>query len=318
MNKNFLYAAIGVAMLSVSVSCDNSKGGKGPTAAYENNSVEKASHVIEYTNLLIDIANKQNDYITRVSENAEKIAKGLKNPSDRFAFMGIIPPMYFDSPRPMNKVKADEPVGELSSEDRKFFKEKVAINTAAFKKLNDQYKQLNDYLKAEDYKDDKSAKGYALVDSIRASTQELMANKAVLMKKVNEIADASEAIVLKESPLKDYIIAMKADLKSVRDFVELTEQSGGNYASIKDKANAAYAALEKAQTEHSQLNLDNAKKENKESSFKSFYDRLHDFLITAKKIMRDGSDSGKIDDNQVETLGRNYDYLINSYNSFNS
>ncbi|NLR66253.1 YiiG family protein [Chitinophaga varians] len=318
MNKKFLYAAIGVAMLSVSVSCDNSKGGKGPAAAYENNSVEKASHVIEYTNLLIDIANKQNSYITRVSENVDKIEKGLKNPSDHFAFIGIITPTYFDMPRGINKVKADEPVDELSSADKTFFKEKVPAYSASFKKLQEQYKQLSDYLKAEDFKDDKSAKGFALVDSIRASTQQLMADKAVLMKKVNEIADASEAIVLKESPLKDYILAMKADLKTVRDFVELAESSEGNYNAIKQKAEAAYAALEKAKEEHSQLNLDNAKKENKDGYYKSFYDRVNDFLITAKKIMRDSAEKGKIDEYQVDSLGRSYDSLISSYNSFNS
>ncbi|MBC9932328.1 DUF3829 domain-containing protein [Chitinophaga qingshengii] len=318
MNKNFLYTAIGVAMLAVSVSsCDNSKGGKGP-AAYESNSVEKASHVIEYTNLLIDIANKQNSYITRVAENADKIEKGLKNPSDRFAFIGVFPPSYFESPRAFNKVKPDEPVDELSSDDKKFFKEKWASYSASFKKVQDQYKQLSDYLKAEDYKDDKSAKGLALVDSIRSTTQQLMAEKVVLMKKVNEIADASEVIVLKESPLKDYIIAMKGDLKAVRDFVELVESSEGDYNAIKPKAEAAYAALEKAKEEHSQLNMDNAKKERKDGYYKSFYDRVGDFLIEAKKIMRDSAEKGKINENQAETLGRSYDSLISAYNSFNS
>lgn len=317
MNKKFLYAAMSVAMLSVSVSCDNSKGAKGP-AAYENNSVEKASHVIEYTNLLIDMANKQNSYITRVAENTDRIEKGLKNPSDRFAFIGIITPSYFDMSRSMNKVKPEEPVDELSSDDKKFFKEKVPAYTASFKKLQEQYKKLSDYLKAENYKDDKSALGFALVDSIRSTTQQLMTDKAVLMKKVNEIADASEAIVLKESPLKDYILAMKADLKSVRDFVELAESSEGDYNAIKQKAEAAYAALEKAQAEHSQLNLDNAKKERKDGYYKSFYDRVNDFLITAKKIMRDSAEKGKIDEYQVESLGSSYDNLIGSYNSFNS
>ncbi|RBL88846.1 hypothetical protein [Chitinophaga flava] len=318
MNKTFLYTAISMAMLSATVSCDNSKSGKGPAAAYENNSAEKASHVIEYTNLLIDIANQQNDYITRVMENADKIEKGLKNPSDRFAFFGIFPATYFERSRGISKVKADEPVDELSSDDKKFFKEKVASSSKAFTKIQDYYKQLQDYLKAEDYKDDKSVKGLALVDSIRSSTQLLIAEKAVLIKKVNEIADASEAIVLKDSPLKDYIIAMKADLKSVREFVGLMENGGADYNSIKDKADAAYAALEKAYGEHSQLSLDNAKKEHKDSYYKLFYDRFHEILLETKKTMRDGAEKGKLTENQVENLSRNYDYLIERYNSFNN
>ncbi|WP_212006187.1 hypothetical protein [Chitinophaga sp. HK235] len=317
MNKTFLYTAISVAMLSATVSCDNSKSGKGP-AAYENNSAEKASHVIEYTNLLIDIANQQGDYITRVIQNADKIEKGLKDPSDKFAFFGIMPPNYFERPRGIKQVKADEPVDELSSEDKKFFKEKVASSSKAFAKIQDYYKQLQDYLKAENYKDDKSVKGLALIDSIRTSTQELMAEKAVLIKKVNEIADASEAIVLKDSPLKDYIFAMKADLKSVHDFVGLMEVGGVDYNAIKGKVDAAYAALEKAYDEHSQLNMDNAKKEHKDSYYKLFYDRFHEILLETKKTMRDGAEKGKLTEYQVESLSRNYDYLIERYNSFNS
>ncbi|WP_160714087.1 YiiG family protein [Chitinophaga solisilvae] len=315
MKKTILYTSLSVSLLLASASCNNSSKG-GNAADYENKSAEAASHVIEYTNLLIDISNKQNDYIDRVLENLDKIEKGLHKPDDHFAFIGIISPSYH-GPLRYSKVKAEEPVDELSSEDKKFFKEKVGVYNTAFKKIQDQYGQLSDYLKAQDYKDDKSVKGLALVDSVRLSTQQLLTIKAELIGKVNKIADASEAIVLKDSPLKDYILAMKADLQAVRSFIDIVE-SDSSFTKVKDKAQTAYNALEKAQSEHSQIKIDNAKEAHKDNAYKLFYDRMHDFLLESRKILRDAGDAGSLTQYQLDNLNRNYDYLIERYNSFNS
>ncbi|PSL47846.1 uncharacterized protein DUF3829 [Chitinophaga niastensis] len=314
MKKSIFCAAVSIALITTSISCNNSS--KEGAAAYAEKSASSASQVIEYTNLLVDMSNKSNNYTSRILGNLDIIEKGLKNPTDAFAFSGVIPPMDIPSFNP-SKVTVDKPVDALSKADQQFFKEKVAGWQATYKNVGASYKLLQDYLIAQDFKDDKGAKGYALVDSVRNNIQSLYAQKTVLIKKVNEVADASEAVILKDSPLKDYILAMKADMKSVCEFINILEDGGNDYNKISDKAQAAYDAMEKAQAEHAKIDKTNAAKEHNDASFDSFYTSYHDFLLNAKKIMRDAKEKGALTDSNIESLNGNYDTLISRYNAFN-
>ncbi|MGY0036569.1 hypothetical protein [Pedobacter sp. NJ-S-72] len=152
---------------------------------------------------------------------------------------------------------------------------------------------MDDYVKAQDYKDDKGTKGYLLIDTIRNTVQKLYTGKIVLMKKVNELADAAEVVVLKDSPLKEYIIAMKTDMKNFRSFVDLLANHGNDYTKISDKVQAGYKNLEAAQIKNANLNIDNAKKANKDAEYKRFYESFHDLLIRTKKTLRDAGTAGK-------------------------
>jgi hypothetical protein len=314
MNK-IIYSFVFAAMVATTISCKNGKG--GTAAEYTDKSSESASNIIEYTNKVVDMSNDHNKYFDRLTDNVEKIDKALANPNDRYAFMGIMKP--FETPsHNFGKVKVEEPVSDLSKEDQKFFKEKVTAYLAHYADLKATYQKMDDYLTAEDYKDDKGAKGRELNDSLKSKITKAYELKSELMKKVETVADASEVVILKDSPVKDYIIAMKGDIKAARELIDLMQENADKYPSVADKVKAQYDALEKAQAEHAKIDIANAKKANKEISYNNFYDRLHDFLLDTKKIMRDAAEKGEITESNGSTLDSDYDSLISSYNSFNS
>lgn len=302
-----LFFAIIVATV---VSCKNF----GNNAAYNEKSSKAASNIIEYTNLIVDMSNSHNRYLEQAAENSDRIEKGLQNPNDPFSFSGIIKP--FNTPSRYSKLKAEEPVSDLSKEDQAFFKEKVTTYTTLYNSLKKSNDELHDYLTAQDYKDDKGAKGYVLIDTIRNKIQRVYALKSELMKKVETVADASEEVILKDSPLKDYIIAMKSDMKATRQLIDLLESD--KYAVIADKAKAQYDLLEAAHTKHAAINLADAKKTSKDNQFTSFYERFHSFLLDTRKILRDATEKGELTESDISVLDRDYDMLINSYNNFNS
>ncbi|RAJ26334.1 hypothetical protein [Pedobacter cryoconitis] len=323
MKKTIIYTSYCVALLLTTVSCKdqkkkdkNTQDSTSETAKF--GAADTASRVIEYTNLVVDMANSHNAYLKNILGNTEKIESALKNPEDKFGFLGIIHPHVVKfTVNNMNGVTIENPVPELGKENQAYFKMQVTQYNTKFEKMNTDYKQLRDYLTAQDYKDDKGAKGYALIDTIRGTVQELYTGKIVLMKKVNEIADAAEIVVLKDSPLKEYIIAMKTDMKNIRNFVDLLSDNANSYTKISAKAQADFAALESAQTKNATLNMENAKKANKEGNYKNFYESFHNLLLRTKKTLRDARESGKLTSNAIEELDSGYDGLIRNYNYFN-
>ncbi|MBB5638438.1 hypothetical protein HDE68_004367 [Pedobacter cryoconitis] len=323
MKKIITYIFCCITLLSATLSCTNNKK-KNQAASGTSSSTDiagpadSASRVIEYTNLVVDMANSHNSYLKDILGNASRIEKGLKNPADKFAFIGIITPHVMRAGLTnMNGVTLEKPVDELGKENQAYFKTQITQYNTLFTKLQHNYKQLDDYLKAEDYKDDKGAKGYAFIDTIRKTVQVLYTDKIVLMKKVNEVADAAEIVVLKDSPLKEYIVAMKTDMKNIRSFVDLLADNGKNYPKISNQVQESYKSLEAAQAKNAGLNIDNAKKANKDGQYKRFYEGFHDLLLRTKKTLRDATAAGKLTDNDIEGLDRDYDGLIRNYNYFN-
>lgn len=323
MKKTIIYISCCLALLLTAVSCKDKKKQEKASqqttpAAARLGSADLASRVIEYTNLVVDMANSHNAYLKDILGNTEKIENALKNPNDKFGFLRIIHPhLTRFTINNRNGVTIENPVPELGKENQAYFKTQVAQYNAKFEKMNTDYKQLKDYLTAQDYKDDKGTKGYALIDTIRGTVQKLYTGKIVLMKKVNEIADAAEIVVLKDSPLKEYIIAMKTDMKNIRSFVDLLSDNANSYTKISARAQAGFAALETAQAKNAGLNIENAKKANKEGDYKNFYESFHNLLLRTKKTLRDAGENGKLTSSDIEGLDSGYDGLIRNYNYFN-
>jgi len=325
MKKNIIYTFCCLTLLSGMLSCTHADKKNKSTSNKDSGdhtagagSADEAARIIEYTNLVVDMANSHNSYLKNILTNTDRIASGLKNSANQFAFTGIITPHVIQAGlRNMNGVAIDKPIAELGKENQAYFKTQITQYQTTFQKLQQDYKLLDDYVKAQDYKDDKGTKGYKLIDTIRNTVQKLYTGKIVLMKKVNEIADAAEVVVLKDSPLKDYIIAMKTDMKNFRDFADLLINNGNNYAKISDQAQVSYKNLEAAQVKNASLDLENAKKANKDGAYKSFYESFHDLLIRTKKTLRDARAAGKLTENDIDGLDREYDGLIRNYNYFN-
>lgn len=291
------------------------KKDKDAKTEYAEASNEDANQIVEYNNVLVGFTDKNNDFLKRIDGNLERIAKGLQNPSDRFAFIGITP--AFSTPSfNRSKLKPETPPSVLSSADQKYFKDNVAGLNESMAKIKETYKSLDDYLKAEDWKDDKGAKGKKLVDSIYSISKTYYKYDENILAKLEVIGDDAERIILKTHPLKKYIFAMKDDRKAVGDFNRLILESK-NYKTDEAKIKAAYTELEAQNKKHIEMDAPSTSKyPGKENAFKRFNDSFNEYLIEARKTMRDATTSGKLTENNAESLIRKHDYMRTSYNSF--
>jgi len=274
-----------------------------------------ANDIVEYNNVLVSYTDKNNDYLKSLDRTLSHISKGLENPEDRFAFSGVIPPhaLSFIS---ISKIKPETPPSALSSDDQKFFKENVAGLSSTMAKIKETYKSLDDYIKAEDWKDDKSAKGKLLIDSIYSMSKTYYNYDDKILTKLEVIGDDAERIILKSHPLREYIFALKDDRKAVAEFTKLITESE-NYKPVEGKVKAAYDALETQNKKHIEMAVpDVSKFPGKDYSFKRFNDSFNDYLIEARKIMRDASASGKLTESNVEDLIRKQDSMRSAYNGF--
>ncbi|MCZ4244425.1 DUF3829 domain-containing protein [Pedobacter punctiformis] len=288
----------------------------GAKTEYAESNKDDANDIVEYNNVLVSYTDKNNDYLKSLDGTLQKISKGLENPTDRFAWIGITSPMSMISIN-HSKVKPETPPAALSSDDQKFFKDNVAGLSSTMTKIKDTYKALNDYIKAEDWKDDKSAKGKLLVDSIYSMSKKYYAYDDKILAKLEVIGDDAERIILKSHPLKEYIFALKDDKKAVDDFNKLLAENAGKYKAAEAKIKTAYAALEAQNAKHKIMSPPDAKKfPGQDGSFTRFNESFSDYLIEARKIMRDASASGKISDDDGESLVRKQDYMRTAYNNF--
>ncbi|MFD2286568.1 DUF3829 domain-containing protein [Pedobacter petrophilus] len=305
--------------IAVAISFTACKGGdKKETAAkteYAAAGNDDANQIVEYNNVLVSLTDQNNAYLKRVGENLQKLAKGLANPNDRFAFIGIVSP-FSSSGFSHSELKPETPPSSLSNADQKYFKENVAGLNETLAKIKDTYKALDDYIKAEDWKDDKSAKGNKLIDSIYSMNKTYYKYDENLLARLEVIGDDAERVILKTHPLKEYIFAMKDDRKAVGEFNKLlieTKDFKANEAKIK----SAYETLAAQNTKHIEMSAPDATKfPSKDGAFKTFNDSFKDYLIEAKKAIRDASVDGKLTQGHAEDLIGKYEYMRTTYNYF--
>jgi len=302
-------------VLSVTACKNDGKKDSSAKTSYAEADEKDVNEIIEYNNAVVSFTDKNNDYIKRIEDNIIKIEKGLANPNDHFAFIGLITPFSM-STISSSKMKPDTPPSALSSDDQKFFKENVVSMTGVLDKIKETYKSLDEYIKAEDWKDDKGVKGKALVDSIYSMGKKYYAYDEQVLAKLNIIGDDAERVILKTHPLKEYIFALKDDRSKVAEFTKLLA-GNKNYKTIEAKAKSAYQILEDQHNKHVAMAAPDAGKfPGKDGYFKNFNDRLNDYLIAARKMMRDASASGKLTEYNIEELVRKQDSMRSAYNNF--
>ena len=305
-----------LALVLSAAACKNDgKKDSNAKTSYAEADEKDVNEIIEYNNVVVNFTDKNNDYIKRIEGNIIKIEKGLANPNDNFAFIGLITPFSMSTIN-SGKIKPDTPPSALSSDDQKFFKENVVSMTGVLDKIKETYKSLDEYIQAEDWKDDKGVKGKALVDSIYSMGKKYYAYDEQVLAKLNIIGDDAERVILKTHPLKEYIFALKDDRSKVAEFTKLLA-GNKNYKTIEAKAKSAYQALEDQHHKHVAMAAPDAGKfPGKDSYFKNFNDQLNDYLIAARKMMRDASASGKLTEYNIEELARNQDNMRSAYNNF--
>lgn len=285
-----------------------------PKSEVSVDDTKDANAIIEFNNKFLQLTKSQEnlikvlgDYFTRV--NAYVVADHSKSNFD----IKPMKPMYVSSGIYKSK-EVPTAFGKLRGDMQKNYD---TVN-ASFTIIENGVNEMERYLSAEDYKDDKGAKAKEIQEKVIAAINTY--DKAVeqVYTRLKPAADDAEEIILKDHPLKDYILSSKKML-SLAD--ELYDEAGKQYEAEKfDEAplQQKYDALEAAAKKNAGMTLktDNPHYKSKEGAFTRLNTQMDSFLGAMRKFMRDQKERGIDFARSTADLNNAYQNLINSYNNF--
>jgi hypothetical protein len=138
-----------------------------------------------------------------------------------------------------------------------------------------------------------------------------------IVTKIKPATEAAEEIILKDHPMRDYIVSSKSvmnDLDAVMDILDKQYTQGFNEAEAQKK----YNELEKAVGVNTKKEFDVKGQQYayKKTLFENFNKRATEFLDKYRKLIRDSKSSNQIPDSNIQEISSAYDSVLNSYNSF--
>ena len=315
--KHVCYTLVCVCCMGLWACKDKpSPSGDPKTDMYAASDTEDANSIITYNNAMIQLDDKRRSYLERVISNVSKVEEGLENPSSKLAFAVLMSPIYI-APIQRPGTSTDTPPSALETDDRDFFTSKGEEVSDKFDAIRESYKRLDEYVKAEDYKDDGGRKGNEIIDELIVLLEEYYTLNADLHRRLAAVSDGAERKILQDHPLKSYIFAAKDDFRAIDEFIKTGEAQGGSYAEHEAVFREKYDALETAHKKHSEMSPEGMKDyAGKEASFARFNEAVNSFLVTARRIMRDAASSGQLSDRQLEALSDEMNSVRNAYNHF--
>lgn len=276
-----------------------------------------ANNIIDYNNSLVEMNDSHDKYIENVGDNIGRIQRGLKNPTSPFAFSGLMLPFERPYVRSMDDVDPLSPPDAFNKDDRNFFKTNAGTLKTTYEQVKKTYKSLQDYITAEDYKDDKGAKAYALIDSLKSLANKYYATEDLVMNKLNPIADDAERTILQDHPLRKWIFAMKDDMAAMQKINAMMDSASNNYKTSEAAIQTAYNALDSANKQHAAMPLpDKSQYAVKASYFSIFNNDVSNYIMELRKIMRNAAAANQLANNDASVLVNKKDAARNDYNIF--
>lgn len=204
--------------------------------------------------------------------------------------------------------------GKLKGDIEKDFKIFNDTNTA----IKNKYDELKSYMSAEDYKDDKGAKAKKIQSEIDAESKNFFEAAERILVKIKPAADAAEEIILKDHPLKKYILSSKAMLGSIDNSYTVLEKQfeAGKYNEA--EAQKAYDEVNKLleANKAQKFETSDSQSKYKGTSYDNLNTSVNNYLDLLRKLMRDSKAAGKITEGDMSTLDSSYNSVISSYNTF--
>ena len=307
--KKIIVLAMALTFTSVSViSCkkDLSKLGK---SVLDVGGTDNANAIIDFNNNFLDSYKSTSKHIDGILNYAD--AAVAKSKGENVLIMPIVLSSMDHS---FSKIK-EVPSG--------FDKDKAAIETdfntykAKKESIGKKFEELQSYMNSEDYKDDKGAKAEAIKKDLETEAQAFFTAGENIIAKIKPATDAAESIVLKDHPMKEYIISSKSVMSSLDAVLDVLDKQ---YAGKFDEAEAQkkYDEFAKAAEANAKLefNVKDPQYSYKKSQFEYFNKSASGFLDNYRKLIRDSKAAGKISDTDIQQIDSSYESVLNAYNSF--
>ncbi len=309
MKKIIIYLVLAVVAL-----CTGCKMNGAKKMESGGSNVADANKIIDYTNAILEVVKKYNE----AAENAVKYYGQLEdkiNGKNVYPFRTADIQFLWTAKKEAAKAFAT-PTDAFENNDKKFFADSMAAYHKIFDEFANNDSTLGAYIKAEDFKDDKYAKGKTLIDKQFILYPQLVSLRISLSDRIDKVADAAEDIALKDSPIKDAYIATKGDLGKVKSLVNKIADKE-TYTDVELSAiDAGYTALLASIEKNKGINPVNLQKENKIISFNNFYKFLTDEVLAIKPIIRTIKETKKLTENDYQKIGDIYKRVISDYNSW--
>lgn len=335
MINRIYYSLVGAALVALA-GCKGEAGNSPESNANASVPTEtkitkdSAGPIIEYTNTVIDFLNATGESMQRMERTAGELADHLKEADDKKDFSWIRPSTIVDvgTAFPKKSMLGSFP-SNLSAADRAIFADNIKVMDDAIEATRAKLKSYDAYLKNQDFKDDKGGKAHELLNGIDEQNQAFHASSEILGAKIREISDEAEIIALEGHPLREHIIAMKADMKASLGLLKILASkelatndptSGatvkGNFTPISAVAKAEYSKLEAAWKEHASINPAALKDAGETDHYKEFYDKMEEFIGSARKNIRFGEEKDYLLEDYIQELNRDRENMISAYNAF--
>lgn len=299
-----------LAMFSLTaIQCKSEKKESGSTVELKSTDKKDVDEIIKFNNNFVKLSTGRASFLRSLDRylvDAERKVKGED-------LSILIKPMYLSAAIFKSDVAPDA-VGAVKADLDKNLK----IVNEKFETIKSNVDEIEQYLKAEDFKDDNGAKLTDLKSKILQDKSAYETAYASLVSQLTPVSMAAEEEILKDHPLKKQILSSRKNLDLVEKMVtELSAQYDANKYDHA-KTEAIYNELDKTAKENAALTIDGANKTygRKKSAFDRFNKELENFLGATRKFMRDSQAKNAFDDEAFHDIESPYKSVVSSYNSF--
>ena len=305
--KKLIVFALALTLGSTAVSCK--KGIDKIGSAVEKAGGNDAQKIIDFNNDFLDSYKSSSKHIEDVVKYANAALIKAKGGE-----VMIMPLVMSSLDHTLNKIK-EVPTG--FENEKKNIETDFSTYKAKKESIEKKYEELKSYMTSEDYKDDKGVKAETLKNDIEAEAQAFFNAGEGVIAKIKPATDAAENEILKDHPMKDFIVSSKSVMNSMDAAMGVLDkqyEGGFNEAEAQKK----YDEFEKIVQNNTAKNFDVKEPMyvHKKSQFENFNKNASGFLDKYRKLIRDSKTSGKIEDSSIREMDSAYESVLSSYNSF--
>ncbi len=305
--KKIITIALALSVSVTAVSCKKSLN--KIENAVEKSGEDQSQAIIDFNNNFLESYKSTSRHVENIIQYAEAAVKKSQGETV-YSMPMVISSMDYS----LSKIKG---VPSGFDSDQKIIETELATYKTKREILDKKYEELKSYITSEDYKDDQGAKALALQKDIDAEAKAFFMAGENIVTKIKPATEAAEEVILKDHPMRDYIISSKSvmnDLDATMDVLDKQYAQGFNEAEAQKK----YNELEKAVDVNAkkQFDVDGQQYANKKTLFENFNKRASEFLDKYRKLIRDSKAANKIPDSNIQEISSAYDSVLNSYNSF--
>ncbi|MFV0605460.1 MAG: DUF6845 domain-containing protein [Niabella sp.] len=308
---NFLFSSVICVFLISGCNFSSEKGDEGKTSNVTISDQQEANDIIKFNNDFIKLSQNNDRYVNGVATYIENTDRFIQNLGKSIVNITPIAPIHVEISMYRSK-KIPDGFGK----EKKTMEDAYSQYLQNYDSLKAQMEILTNYIQAEDFKDDGGAK-----------LKQIMANSSKLIMTHNQkreeiytilepVADAAEARMLKDHPLKDQIMSSKKLLDNIDNLLGVID---GLYATKTfDEAalQISYSAIEESLNNNKKLKIEDSKYKRNANSLEEYNKEVDSFLGAVRKLMRDGKAANTITEDDVNTISREYDSVVSAYNRF--